>query len=123
MKRFAFIIVFLLYVSGIFSQNVKFTASTEKVVALGERFRLNYEVNAKGDNLQIPKSLGQHFHFSGPTTSQSSSIQIINGKTTRSVRSPSTLLLQASKPPTLTIRARRGSLRCKTDTPHPRTRE
>jgi hypothetical protein len=103
MKRFAFIIVFLLYVTGIFSQNVKFSASTEKVVALGERFRLTYEVNTKGDNLQIPQSLGQHFHFSGPSTSQSSSIQIINGKKTRSDRYSYTFFLQAKNTGKFTI--------------------
>lgn len=76
--------IFLLSVVHTFGQNVQFTGSAKNVVRTGERFNLTYSLNAEGNNFRGPEF--KNFQvLTGPNTSQSSSVQIINGKVSRSV--------------------------------------
>ena len=74
---FTFITLF-----NINAQDVQFTASAPSVVAVGEQFRLIYSLNSQGTDLRLP-DLGNFQLVSGPSTSSSSSVQIINGQMTQ----------------------------------------
>ncbi len=88
--------IFLLSVVYVFGQDVQFTGSAKNVVRIGERFNLIYNLNAEGNNFRGPEF--KNFQvLSGPHTSQSSSVQIINGKVSRSVDYTYTYVLTASE--------------------------
>ena len=85
------------------AQDIKFTAAAmPKVLRVGEQFQLVYELNASASELQIPE-LDDFQLLGGPSTGSSSSIQIINGKTTHSVKYTYTYYLLATKEGTFTI--------------------
>lgn len=95
MKQLGLII--LLFVSSLgYSQNVEFKASAPSVVATGEQFRLAYTINREGSNLQVPTLEGFDL-LMGPSTSQSSSFSMVNGRTTQSVSFTYTYLLEGVK--------------------------
>ena len=101
-------IIFILFVN-IFAlltneaQDIKFTATAvPKVLRVGEQFQLVYEINKDVSELQIPE-LNDFQLLGGPSTSSSSSIQIINGKTTRSSKYTYTYYLSALKDGIYTI--------------------
>lgn len=101
MKRFGFII--LLFITGIaYSQNVEFKASAPSVVATGEQFRLSYTINREGSNLKVPTLDGFDL-LMGPSTSQSSSFSMVNGRTTQSVSFTYTYILEGLKEGTYKI--------------------
>ncbi len=100
--RFVIIIFNLLLCSSVFADNVKFTAHAKNTARVGERFRLTYKVNAQGQNF-TPPSLEHFSVLVGPSTSSSSSVQIINGKVTRSVEISYTYVLQPTKKGEFTI--------------------
>lgn len=76
------------------SQDITFRASAKNVVRVGERFQLVYSVNGEGKNFRPPVIEGFDV-LSGPSTSQSSSIQIINGSVSRTVEYSFSFILQA----------------------------
>jgi hypothetical protein len=91
--------IFFIVLTSIFvvkSQEVQFTVSAPKVVAMGEQFQLTYTLNKKGSNLQVPPFKGFTVLY-GPNTSSSTSVQIINGKMTQNVSYTYTYVLQASE--------------------------
>ncbi len=91
----AVILIFMLSAgSWVNAQDVTFRASAKNVVRVGERFQLIYSVNGEGKNFKPPTIEGFDV-LSGPSTSQSSSIQIINGSVSRSVEYTFTFILQA----------------------------
>lgn len=95
MKRLGVII--LLFITAIaYAEPVEFKASAPSVVATGEQFRLSYTINQKGSNLEIPTLEGFDL-LMGPSTSQSSSFSIINGKATQSVSFTYTYILEGVK--------------------------
>lgn len=94
MKKLFLILVILSAVLQISGQDVAFKAETKSPVREGERFRLIYSVNAEGQNFNAPKIKGFRV-LSGPNRSSQSSIQIINGKVTRSVNYEYYYTLQA----------------------------
>ena len=86
--------IFLLSVVHVFGQNVQFTGPAKNVVRIGERFNLVYSLNAEGNSFRGPEF--EKFQvLTGPHTSQSSSVQIINGKVSRSVDYTYTYVLSA----------------------------
>ena len=97
-------ILYLLLSAGIASaQDVVFDASvSKKVVEVGERFTLEFTVNARGRDF-VPPPLGEFLVISGPGSSQSTSVQIINGKMTQSVTITYTYMLQAVREGEFTI--------------------
>lgn len=85
------------------AQDIKFTATAvPKVLRVGEQFQLVYEINKDVSELQIPE-LNDFQLLGGPSTSSSSSIQIINGKTARSSKYTYTYYLSAVKDGIYTI--------------------
>ncbi len=75
---------------------VLFKATTKQIVELGEQFRVVYELNAEGSNFSGPKFNGLRV-LSGPMTSSSSSIQIINGQMSRTFNQTYTYVVVASQ--------------------------
>lgn len=82
---------------------VQFTMEGPEVVGNGEQFRLSFTLNESGSDLQLP-DLSNFDVLMGPSTSQSSSIQIINGKTTQTSSYSYIFVLRAKKEGKFTIR-------------------
>jgi len=76
--------------------------SGPEVISTGEQFRLSFSLNDKGEDLQLP-DLSDFNILMGPSTSQSSSFQMINGKTTQSVSYSYIYILSAEKEGKFTI--------------------
>lgn len=90
-------LIILLFVTSLaYSQNVEFRASAPSVVAMGEQFKLFYTVNKEATNLQVPTLEGFDL-LMGPSTSQSSSFSMVNGKTSQSVSFTYTYILEGVK--------------------------
>lgn len=92
------------YVEGniLLAQEVEFKASGPGRIENGQRFRFTYTVNQQGTNLK-PGKMDDFQVLSGPNSSTSSSIQVINGNMTQSLKVSYTYILQAKKEGTFTI--------------------
>lgn len=101
MRRILFFILFASSIGSTFAQ-ISFTASTQNVVEIGERFRLIFSINADGENFTAP-NLADFQIVSGPNPSSSSSIKIINGKMEKSSNLSYTYIIQANKEGKFTI--------------------
>ncbi|MCX6250412.1 MAG: BatD family protein [Bacteroidetes bacterium] len=100
------IIVALIYLSirAVIAQDIEFTGSAKQEVAIGESFSLIYSVNAQGLNFKGP-NLSNFSIISGPNSSTSSNIRMINGRTSMTVSNSYTFILQAVKEGSFTIPA------------------
>ena len=102
-KKIFFTLLLLIPTLFANADTVKFTMSGPNVVSMGEQFRLSFTLNEQGSDLQLP-DVSSFDVLMGPSTSQSSSIQIINGQTTQSVSFSYTYVLRAKEEGTFTIR-------------------
>ncbi len=102
MHRTLIILLTLLSTTICAQNDIKFTASAKKVVAIGEQFRLTYELNAKGSNFK-PPDLKNFNILSGPNASKFRQQQFINGKMTKSFSYTYSYILQATKQGKFTI--------------------
>jgi hypothetical protein len=79
--------------------------SAPNAVEIGQQFRLNFTLNERGTNLQLPPGITDNFEIlMGPSTGQSTSIQITNGHTTREISYSFTYILRSKKVGTFEIR-------------------
>jgi len=85
------------------ADNIRFIMEGPEVVEAGEQFRLGFTLNERGTDLQLP-DLSNFDVLMGPSTSQSSSIQIINGKTTQTSSFSYIFILRAKKEGNFMIR-------------------
>ncbi len=93
----AFMVLFVPLISiSTYAQEIRFTASAQEVVEVGEQFRLTYSLNFNATGLRLP-DLGNFQLISGPATSSSSSVQIINGEMTRTHNVTFTYVLRATE--------------------------
>ncbi len=99
-----FILSFLLFHLSATAQDVKFSASAPSTVIQDARFQLVYSINREGSDLRVP-DLKEFQILMGPTTSQRSQVQIINGKVTRDQEFSYTYILKANQKGTFTIPA------------------
>ncbi len=97
------ILIFMFVSLFAMADSIQFTMEGPEVVAAGEQFRLGFNLNEKGSDLQLP-DLSNFDVLMGPSTSQSSSIQIINGKTTSNTSFSYIFILRAKKEGKFTIR-------------------
>lgn len=96
-KFINYIFIFVLAFSGtLLAQDVSFRATAKNVVRTGERFQLTYSINTEGKNFRGP-GIEDFNVLGGPSTSQSSNVQIINGNVSRTVEYTFSYVLQASK--------------------------
>ncbi len=102
-KKLKLILLSLLFaLPGWAADKVVFTMEAPQVVELGEQFRLAFSVNANGQNLKLP-NLSDFDVLMGPSTSQSTSFQIINGVSSQSVSYSYLYVLRAKKEGRFTI--------------------
>ena len=98
------ILLILIFVGySTMADNVQFVMDGPEAVAVGDQFRLSFTLNESGTDLQLP-DLSNFDVLMGPSTSQSSSFQMINGKTTQSVSFSYTFVLRAKNVGKYTIR-------------------
>lgn len=86
MKKIAMLLVALCALCSVrAAEEVTFTANLPMIAAVGEAVRVEFVLSAKpDDNSFVPPSFDNFDVVAGPAVSTGSSIQIINGKTTRS---------------------------------------
>ncbi len=101
-KHWILILQILILPFVISAQKVNITGEAPNVVKVGERFQLVYKVNAKTDapHIKLPDALTV---LSGPGVSQSTSIQIINGKRSTSFNLTFTYILVADREGKFTV--------------------
>ncbi|TVQ14224.1 MAG: protein BatD [Bacteroidetes bacterium] len=87
---------------SLWAGEIEFTASAPSEVAAGERFRLTYQVNARPSDFRAPDIRGFRV-LSGPSQSSSTSMQMINGRTTVTESFSYTYVLQGAEEGTFTI--------------------
>jgi len=94
-NKYWLIILLLLFVGEVKSQKVQFTVDAPAKVELGGQFRLTYSINQDADftgpNFKDFQLLG------GPSTSSSTSMQIINGRTSSTTKKSYTYYVKAIK--------------------------
>jgi hypothetical protein len=96
-------LLLIAYPVWIFADGVTFEMSAPNAVETGQQFRLTFSLNEQGDNLRLP-DLSNFEVLMGPSTSTSSSTQIINGQVTSSVSYSYTYILRAKNEGTFEIR-------------------
>ncbi|MBT3173226.1 MAG: protein BatD [Lentimicrobiaceae bacterium] len=98
MIKSIYILALLLMITqiGYADDQIRFVGSSKKTVAVGERFRVVYEINQDAGNFMSP-NFGDMQLLSGPSTSTNSSVQWINGKMTQSYSKTFTFILRATK--------------------------
>ncbi|MBO4936643.1 MAG: protein BatD [Alistipes sp.] len=88
------------------AEEVSFTLNAPMIASVGETVRVVFELNANPDsNSFVPPSFENFDVLAGPSVSKGSSIQIINGKTTKSENYGITYVLMPQKAGNLTIGA------------------
>ena len=85
-------------------EQVSFSLNAPMIASVGEAFRIEFELNAKPDNDSfVPPSFENFDVVAGPSVSQGSSVQIINGEITKSVSYAITYVLIPQKVGTFAI--------------------
>lgn len=102
-RKIKLMMFFMLATLVVLADNVQFTMEGPDAVTIGDQFRLSFNLNQSGSDLQLP-DLSNFDVLMGPSTSQSTSIQMINGKTTQSVNFSYTFVLRAKKEGKFNIR-------------------
>lgn len=102
-KRLILSILFFLPVYLASADAVRFNMAGPSVISAGEQFRLSFTLNEEGSNLKLP-DLSAFEVLMGPSTSQSSSVQIINGQVTQSVSFSYIYILRARQEGSFTIK-------------------
>ncbi|MFW5687411.1 MAG: BatD family protein [Bacteroidota bacterium] len=97
-----FFLAFFLSTLAMAADSVEFSASAPAEVAVGERFRLVFQVNKRPSEFNPPAFSGFRI-LSGPSQSTSTSMQIINGRTTVNESFSYTYILEAVSEGTFTI--------------------
>ena len=88
--------IFVLISSVAIADDIQLVMSAPNAVEMGKQFSLSFTLNERGRNLQLPPGLSDNFDIlMGPSTGQSTSIGIVNGRTTQQVSSSYTYIVQA----------------------------
>ena len=94
--KWCFSILFLFIGVLVWAQDIQFQAQAPQRVGVGQRFRVIYSVNAEGTNFK-PGTFEGFRVLSGPNPSQSSSVQIVNGKVSQNIQISYSFILEAQK--------------------------
>ncbi len=85
-------------------EQVSFSLNAPMIASVGEAFRVEFELNAKPDSDSfVPPAFENFDVLAGPSVSQGSSVQIINGEMTKSVSYAITYVLLPQKAGTFAI--------------------
>ncbi|MDR3184022.1 MAG: BatD family protein [Prevotellaceae bacterium] len=112
-QRFFICLTALLAAGTAQAQTVEFTASAPRVVSVGEAFRITFTLNNEFENFTAPDFSGFTV-LAGPSRSTSTSVQIINGKTSYSRSVSMVYILQAGQEGTVNIGAAEATVESKT---------
>ncbi|NOU19158.1 MAG: protein BatD [Bacteroidales bacterium] len=102
MKRTIIVLGLLLLRFLTFAQEVRLEVNGPSLVAVGEQFRLTYSLNKRPSSF-TPPNIENFEVLAGPSTSQSTSIEVINGRVTQSENISYTFILEATKEGKFTI--------------------
>ncbi len=94
--------IFAISVTSLIAQDIVLEAEYPSVVQSGQQFTVVWTVNANGGDFTAP-SFDGFYKLMGPSTSYSSSTQIINGKVSRNIANSFTYVLQAMDAGNFTI--------------------
>ena len=98
-----FVALFLLF-SARAAEDVSFSVNAPMIASVGEPFRVEFELNAKPDSDSFVPPIFDNFDVvAGPSVSQGSSIQIVNGEMTKSISYAITYVLLPQKAGTFAI--------------------
>ncbi len=104
-KKFATYFLFFLTAAVAGAEQTRFTMSAPAAVEIGKQFRLSFTLNERGGNLKLPPGIENNFDvLMGPSTSQSTSISSINGRTTQEVTYGFTYILRPKQEGTFELR-------------------
>lgn len=102
MRRIISLLGLLLFAGITFAQEVKLEVYAPSLVAVGEQFRLTYSINKQPTSL-TPPEIKNFEILAGPSSSHSTSVQVINGRVAQSETISYTYILEASKEGKFTI--------------------
>ncbi|MCG8685563.1 MAG: BatD family protein, partial [Desulfobacterales bacterium] len=102
LKHIGVLSLLVINLIGLKGQDVTFTANAPKYLRQGEQFNLTYTTNKSVKNLKAP-NLNDFQYLGGPATGSSTSIQVVNGQTTRTASYTYTFYLRAAKSGTFNI--------------------
>jgi hypothetical protein len=87
-----------------YAEEVSFSLNAPMIASVGEAFRVEFELNAKPDSDSfVPPTFENFDVLAGPSVSQGSSMQIINGEVSKSVSYAITYVLLPQKAGTFAI--------------------
>lgn len=97
-KKLTIYIFLVLVAITAHAEKTQFVMSASRAVEMGKQFRLSFTINERANNLRLPPGLSSNFDIlMGPSTGQSTSISIVNGRTTQVVSYSYTYILRAKK--------------------------
>jgi len=105
---FFLVTTFYLASQGVFGQNVSFVGATEKVVVVGQQFRVNYTLatdGTEGKNITLPATKDFDNLYGPVQSGYASSTSIINGKSSSQLQVTYSFTLSAKSEGTFTIPA------------------
>ena len=102
-KIVSLLMLWIVSIGVIYADNVEFTANAPDVVVSGEQFRLTFTVNTTNVKDFRAPSIADFEVLMGPSRSQQTSTQIINGNVSSSSSLTYTYVLSAQKEGTFTI--------------------
>lgn len=102
MKRLLLLFSFLIYTGLSFAQEVKLEAYAPSLVAVGEQFRLIYSINKQPSSF-TPPEIKNFEILAGPSSSHSTSVEVINGRVSQSETISYTFILESNKEGKFTI--------------------
>ncbi len=102
LKRLTVLVLLLASWAFSFAQDVEFSVSAPNVVSVGEQFRVVFKLNARPQEMN-PPAFDKFYILAGPSTSTSSSIQIVNGQMTQTYEFSYTYILEAVEEGQFTI--------------------
>lgn len=104
MKKILLLLVALLAIFSVQAEEVSFSTNAPMITSVGEAFRVEFELNAKPDSDSfVPPSFDNFDVVAGPSVSQGSSTQWINGSVTKSISYAITYVLLPQKAGTFAI--------------------
>ncbi|MDR2910232.1 MAG: BatD family protein [Bacteroidales bacterium] len=97
--------IFIFIASAAIADDVQFVMSAPNAVEMGKQFSLSFSLNNRGTNLNLPAGLTDNFNvLMGPSTNQSTSIEMINGSVTTQISFSYTYIIQAKNEGNFEIR-------------------
>lgn len=104
LKKISIFLVALFAIFSVRAEEVSFTVNAPMIATVGEPFRVEFELNAKPDSDSfVPPAFDNFDVVAGPSVSQGSSVQIVNGEMTKSVSYAITYVLLPQKAGTFAI--------------------